>query len=247
MSLLQLSDDVLVDIFNSYLGNAKALKLLGNRSLNCVRQHFLKTTLVPEDNLFPYSILSIIDCAQECMHEQYINYKLMAKYGALESLKWARSQADPGPWDEETCTNATSGGHLEVVKWLYEDGAPWYKRTCAYAAEGGHLDVLQWARANGARWDEFTCANAASGGHLDVLKWARQNGAPWDEDTCANAAYGGHLDVLKWARQNGAPWDEETCACADENGHLDVLKWARENGAPWNEFVHDFTIEDGFI
>ena len=65
MSLLQLSDDVLVDIFNSYLGNAKALKLLGNRSLNRV------CPLVPEenseDNSFPYSILSIIDCAQECM------------------------------------------------------------------------------------------------------------------------------------------------------------------------------------
>ena len=53
MSLLQLSDDVLVDIFNSYLGNAKALKLLGNRSLNNHHQHFQKTSLVPEDNSFP--------------------------------------------------------------------------------------------------------------------------------------------------------------------------------------------------
>ena len=57
--------------------------------------------------------------------------------------------------------------------------------TCFAAADHGHLDVLKWLRENGCPWDEETCAYAARGGHLEVLKWARENGCPWDEDTCA--------------------------------------------------------------
>ena len=65
-----------------------------------------------------------------------------------------------------------------MLKWARENGCPWDEMTCANAASGGHLEMLKWARENGCPWDENTCANAASGGHLDVLKWARENGVP---------------------------------------------------------------------
>ena len=32
-------------------------------------------------------------------------------------------------WDELTCSEAASGGHLEVC-WARENGCPWYKDTC---------------------------------------------------------------------------------------------------------------------
>ena len=35
------------------------------------------------------------------------------------------------PWDDQTCTNATIGGHLEVFKWARENGCEW--RTFMYA------------------------------------------------------------------------------------------------------------------
>ena len=103
---------------------------------------------------------------------------------------------------------------------------------CVYAAAEGHLEVLKWVRQNGCPWNKRTCAYAALGGNLEVLKWARQNGCPWDNLTCENAARGGHLEVLKWARQNGCPWDEFTSFYAEKEGNLEVLKWARENGCP---------------
>jgi len=62
-------------------------------------------------------------------------------------LQWARAQGCP--WDEETCSEAAYGGHLEVLQWARAQGCPWDNQTCQRAADGGHLDVLHWARAKG--------------------------------------------------------------------------------------------------
>ena len=35
-----------------------------------------------------------------------------------------------------------------------ENDCPWDEDTCSYAAYGGHLEVLKWARLNGCPWDE---------------------------------------------------------------------------------------------
>jgi hypothetical protein len=48
----------------------------------------------------------------------------------LKALRFAENF----PWDEDTCTNAAEGGHLEVLKWLRENGCPWDEKTCGYAA-----------------------------------------------------------------------------------------------------------------
>ena len=49
---------------------------------------------------------------------------------------------------------------------------------------GGHLEVLKYLHENGCPWGEYTCRSAAEGGHLEVLKYAHENGCPWDEGTC---------------------------------------------------------------
>ena len=46
------------------------------------------------------------------------------------------------------------------------------------AAENGHLEVLRWLRENGCPWDFTTCSSAAKNGHLEVLQWACENGCP---------------------------------------------------------------------
>ena len=50
------------------------------------------------------------------------------------------------------------------MKVLRVDDCPWDEDTCTFAALGGHLEVLQWLRANGCPWDSNTCAEAAKGG-----------------------------------------------------------------------------------
>ncbi|CAB9520593.1 ankyrin repeat protein [Seminavis robusta] len=172
------------------------------------------------------------------------------------NFKWARGC----PWNEETCSSAAYGGHLELLKWAremvpwmkthawellkwsfgtfemaHENGCPWDDYTCRGAARGGHLELLKWAHENGCPWHESAGRIAAEGGHLELLKWAHENGCPWDEYTCSAAAERGYLEILKWARQNGCPWDEATCFHSAYGGHLEMLIWARQHGCPWDE------------
>ena len=168
--------------------------------------------------------------------------KSLALAGSVPALKKAVELGAP---TDNLCFYAAKGGHLEVLKWLRENGCPWDSCTCYSAAKGGHLEVLKWLRENGCPWDSNTCDFAAKGGHLEVLKWARQNGCHWDEWTCADivcgnfAAVGGNLEVLKWARQEGCPWDYRPCMFAAALRRFDVLKWAIKNGAPWEYLRFD--------
>jgi hypothetical protein len=91
-----------------------------------------------------------------------------------------------------------------VLQWARARGCPWDENTCTHAAEGGHLEVLQWARKQEPPlpWDENTCTHAAVGGHLKVLQWARAQGCPWDEAAMyEHAAAAGQLEVLRWMRR----------------------------------------------
>jgi len=54
------------------------------------------------------------------------------------------------------------------------------EKTSEWAAKKGHLDVLKFLHENGCSWNEETCKAAAEKGHLDVLKYAWENGCPWD-------------------------------------------------------------------
>jgi hypothetical protein len=45
-------------------------------------------------------------------------------------------------------------------------------------SHNGHLEVLKWLRENGYEWDSEICSGAAKNGHLEVLKWLRKNGCP---------------------------------------------------------------------
>ena len=151
--------------------------------------------------------------------------KMMASSGSLACLQWARRPANE--WDD--CDRHFIFVYLGAVR---SDPCPWDEETCSFAARGGHLDVLQWARANECPWDEDTCSSAARGGHLKVLQWARAKGCLWDKATCHYAAERSHFKVLQWARANGCPWDKYVCLSAASGGHLEMLQWARRRTAP---------------
>ena len=52
-------------------------------------------------------------------------------------------------WDEKTCSDAAYNGHLECLKYTYENGCPWNEWTCSKAAENNHIECLKYARENG--------------------------------------------------------------------------------------------------
>ena len=59
--------------------------------------------------------------------------------GCLKALKWLRDQDPPCPWDEETCSRAARGGHLDV--WC----GPGHKPRLALGIRG----LVLWLRGEG--------------------------------------------------------------------------------------------------
>jgi hypothetical protein len=87
-------------------------------------------------------------------------------------------------------SKAASGGYLETLKWLHENG-------CSPGCSLGSIESCSIEKP--------VCVSAAEGGHLECLKWARQNGCPWDRRTRISATMRDHEHVVKWARENGCP------------------------------------------
>jgi len=46
-------------------------------------------------------------------------------------------------------------GHLEVLKYLHENGCPWDEEGCVYASRNGHIEVLKYLHENGCPWDNW--------------------------------------------------------------------------------------------
>jgi len=56
-------------------------------------------------------------------------------------------------WDEWTCSEAASHGHLELLQWARGEGCPWTFRTCSDAAKNGHVDVVRWSIEHGCLYN----------------------------------------------------------------------------------------------
>ena len=89
----------------------------------------------------------------------------------LELLKWAREEKKC-KWDGRTIEAAAKQGNLEMVKYCVANKCPIDEYACADAAGNGHLEVLKYLREEGkAPWDWNTAAWAAQNGHLHILEY----------------------------------------------------------------------------
>ena len=184
-----------------------------------------------------------------------------AKGGYLNILEWATKNG--AQFGYNTFVQAIIGGHMKTIQYLNDCGAAtWTEEVLGIAAEMGHLEVLKWTFENGITNYKKICESSATGGHLDILKWIHKNNLPWKKDwicyfpqhntdylhalkwsldigsklkgiTCAQGA--GNLEVLKFLRQNGIVWYDFLWR-AVEIGNVEILKWAFANGCTWNDF-----------
>ena len=89
-----------------------------------------------------------------------------------------------GGLPKDVCRLLARYGYLEVLQWARANGCSWNEDTCSEAARGGHLAVLQWARANGCRWDSKTYTAALyCPGVLEWLKANGCPRPMWDGTT----------------------------------------------------------------
>jgi hypothetical protein len=116
-------------------------------------------------------------------------------------------RAEQCPWDAAACESAARGGHLDLLRWLHEQGCPWDTTAVRSAAAGsGHLPVLEHMQAfepapSTAQLTELLNV-AGAHSHRATALWLRQQGARWPAvlgiDYCPWQA-----GVLQWAKAEG--------------------------------------------
>src|SRR5579872_647404 len=155
----------------------------------------------------------------------------------------------------ECIHHATKGGHLELTKWLMENGCIWDEDVCTIAAGHGYLEIIQWAIIKNLIWNPDICFRAAAiNGHLEILKWAKTNGYTFKPSIFKFAAESGQLEILKWFWEN----DEKLFDCrfclniivasdVARQGHLEVFKWLREKNCPWDSNICSFAAMHGHL
>ena len=168
----------------------------------------------------------------------------VAKTNKLELLKWAREEKKC-EWNVGTINMAADQGNLEMVKYCVANKCPVKEFACAKAAKNGHLEVFKYLREEGkAPWDSRTAAWAAENGHLHILEYlVERKYDNYNEWACRGAANKGHLDCLKYLHETAkALWNEDAVRAAHYYKHSECVQYLLDNNCPLPE---GWSYEDG--
>ena len=164
----------------------------------------------------------------------------VAATNKLEFLKWAR-EVKQCEWDEKTITVAAAIGNLEMLKYCFSNGCPYdEEESCKQAAIDGHLDCVRFLfdQVEPSRETEKVAAHQAAGlGRIDILKYFLEGRKISDAvkiDCMAIAAKFGRLDSLKYLVEEAkVPLNHwGYVACARYYEHTDCLNYLLEKGSP---------------
>ena len=164
----------------------------------------------------------------------YRTITMAAKHGNLEMVKYCVANKCPIDGfevpnylreelkDGLVCAQAAGNGHLEVLKYLREEGkAPWDWQTATWAARNGHLHILEYlVERKFDEYNESACEYAAKYGQLDCLKYLRETAkAPWDSDAVRKAHKKNQPECVQYLLDNNCPLPE---GWSYANGELHV-------------------------
>jgi hypothetical protein len=177
--------------------------------------------------------------------EPYFCLKV-AKTNKLELLKWAREEKKC-EWDEETINVAVNQRNLEMVKYCVANECPIDGWACKIAASGGQLEMLKYLHEEGkAPWDSRTADWVTESGHLHILEYlVERKFDKYRKYGCEIAAKCGHLDCLKYLHETAkAPWDYRAVREAHKKNHTECLQYLLDNDCPLPE---DWSYEGGVL
>ncbi|KAF1795816.1 Ankyrin repeat-containing domain [Phytophthora cactorum] len=142
----------------------------------------------------------------------------------LDSDEAATSGVDSGlepreiVWGGKDTLNAASGGHSDIVRWLYHFN---YGRddddTMKAAMARGDVNLVRWlhrVRRIPICGEEMAAAN----GHLNMLQTLLR-GRQIPPGVMAKAAESGHLDIIRWLVE--LDWSNEDVDSDDDSRHSD--------------------------
>jgi hypothetical protein len=96
-------------------------------------------------------------------------------------------------------------GHAALCQYLHEQQCPCHPKAASEAAYGRHIDLLRWLVDNGCPLDEHeVCTAAADGGSIEVLQYLQQQGLMTSTALLTEmldcAAHINELPAAKWLR-----------------------------------------------
>jgi hypothetical protein len=171
----------------------------------------------------------------------------------------------------ETLNGAALSGELSTVIWLHtEHHCEFNSGTGDYSAMGGHIEMLRWLKQQGLAFSSSTMLSAASYGHTPTCAYLHAAGCPWDRLVVFAAARRSHWGTVRWLLEHGCPckFDSicfkavaqgsiETMAFmlqqqavpaailskmldfAGANNQLAAAQWLRQRGAAWPLLLQD--------
>ena len=161
-------------------------------------------------------------------------------------------------WNGELMSRAAEHGHVEVMKWLKEQGVNVsLKYDIILAARGGSVEAMRWLAEQGAdvtaRGDDGRTLifESASFGHVEAMKWLKEQGLDINAKNNGgsvpmhSAAMWGRVDAMKWLKEQGVDLDVKNnegttpMHLAAIYGEVDAVKWLKEQGADINAKTKD--------
>jgi hypothetical protein len=129
-----------------------------------------------------------------------------------------------------TCMRVGVPGHLDIVRYVHEQGCTLDASISKAAARGGHLSIVRYLYEHGCVWDAAVSLYAVQGGHLNVLRYLDEHGCPCDGVAACNAAArGGHIGTLRYMHERNRPWDAvRACELAAGSGSVDIINYIVE-------------------
>ncbi len=131
-------------------------------------------------------------------------------------------------WDEHDTETAAGHGHLNCLRYLYENGCPCNGYAFRYAAWNGHLECIKYLHEHGCKKDtSWAVSVACMNGHLDCVKYLCENGHKWCTFSLICAL--NHTDCLKYLLQATKSTfcqnlDQPCCSGPISNEKYELLK-----------------------
>ena len=120
-------------------------------------------------------------------HDYSAIHKLVVR-GRLEMLQWymARLEVENFPdfinYNKNFCLNtkrAAQYGHLEMLKWMMENGFKFAVDALTAAAARGHLECVVYLRERGCNMTPTVSKVTVNHLQIHVLRWVIENGCKW--------------------------------------------------------------------
>jgi hypothetical protein len=121
-------------------------------------------------------------------YDYNMGFKLAVR-SRLEMLQWymARLEVENFPHiiyhNKNFCLNtkrAAEYGHLEMLKWMVENGYKFAADALTEAAKGGHLECVVYLRERGCKMTPTVSKAVLDHANMHMLRWVIENGCNWN-------------------------------------------------------------------